>query len=213
MRSDAQQIKYVESIQDNPFDHTPNGPRYGQVNKVDLLVGILAEDHLPGKSFGKTMNKILKTQFEMLRDGDYYFYKNNSFLPAAIRTQIAHSTFADVLKRNTTLTNLQSNVFFSDKCTGDTLEEDWISAVLPGIEGKVYPNPVKDVLHLTFQGDDDVYVIYIYSTSGMLVRTINWKAIDPELQIPVNELPAGMYLLRVMSSKSTKSFRFVKSAN
>src|SRR5205085_6147359 len=88
---------------------------YGNVNNIDLWIGILAEDHLPGKSVGKTMHAMLKFQFENLREGDYYFYKYDPYLPLLTKLQITSTKLSDVIKRNSTLTNLQSNVFFTNE--------------------------------------------------------------------------------------------------
>jgi hypothetical protein len=93
--------------------------QYGTIDNIDLWIGILAEDMLPGKSVGKTMHALLKAQFEKLRDGDFYFYKSDPNLPAAIKTQVSNTKLSDVIKRNTTLTNLQSNVFITNPCPGE----------------------------------------------------------------------------------------------
>ena len=58
---------------------------YGEVNNVDLWIGVLSEQHLPNTSVGLTLHAMLKSQFEKLRDGDYYFYLNDPFLPGFIR--------------------------------------------------------------------------------------------------------------------------------
>ncbi len=89
---------------------------YGQtngvdnVNNIDLFVGLVAEDHLPGSSVGPLTQKIMVDQFIRLRDGDRFFYKN-VFSGSQLR-QIDNTTLADVIRRNTTDTNLQDNVFY-----------------------------------------------------------------------------------------------------
>ncbi len=50
---------------------------YGSVYDMDLWVGLLSEDHLNGTSIGITLNAILGEQFQKLRDGDFYFYRND----------------------------------------------------------------------------------------------------------------------------------------
>ncbi|HEY7090832.1 MAG TPA: peroxidase family protein, partial [Tepidisphaeraceae bacterium] len=85
---------------------------YGSVNNIDLWVGGLAENHLPGSSFGPTFQKILVDQFTRTRDGDRYWYERD--LSGGDLRFVRNATLADVLKRNTTLTNLQSNVFVFD---------------------------------------------------------------------------------------------------
>jgi hypothetical protein len=89
---------------------------YGQtngvdnVNNIDLFVGLVAEDHLPGSSVGPLTQKIIVDQFTRLRDGDRFFYKN--VFSGSQLWQIEHTTLADVIRRNTTDTNLQDYVFY-----------------------------------------------------------------------------------------------------
>jgi peroxidase len=83
---------------------------YGNVNNIDLWVGGLAEDHVPGASVGPTFQRILADQFQRLRDGDRFWYERE-FQGSELR-QIRQTTLADVIRRNTTTTNLQDNVFF-----------------------------------------------------------------------------------------------------
>lgn len=83
---------------------------YGSVNDVELFVGLMAEHHLPGSSLGQTEQAILAQQFENLRDGDRYFYENAD--PPALVNQLNNTTLAQIIERNTGITNLQPNVFF-----------------------------------------------------------------------------------------------------
>jgi hypothetical protein len=82
---------------------------YGNVNNVELFVGVMGEDHLPGSSLGPTEQAILATQFEALRDGDRYFYENAD--PPSLVKQLNNTTLAQIIERNTDITNLQPNVF------------------------------------------------------------------------------------------------------
>lgn len=83
---------------------------YGSVDKIDLWVGGLAEDHLPGASVGPLFERIIADQFTRLRDGDRFWYQNQ-FLPAEAK-QLSHVTLADIIRLNSTTSNLQENVFF-----------------------------------------------------------------------------------------------------
>ncbi len=82
---------------------------YGNVSNVELFVGLMAENHLPGSSLGPTEQAILAEQFAALRDGDRYFYMNAD--SPALVNQLNNTTLAQIIERNTTLTNLQSDVF------------------------------------------------------------------------------------------------------
>jgi peroxidase len=83
---------------------------YGNVNNVEAFVGLMAEDHLRGSSLGQTEQAVLAKQFQALRDGDRFFYQNAD--PASLVQQLNNTTLSQIIQRNTTLTNLQSNVFF-----------------------------------------------------------------------------------------------------
>lgn len=54
---------------------------YGDVDKVDAFVGMVAERHVPGTEFGELQLAMWKRQFEALRDGDRFFYFNDPSLP------------------------------------------------------------------------------------------------------------------------------------
>jgi hypothetical protein len=53
---------------------------YGDVGHMDALVGMLAEQHLPGAEFGELQLAMWKRQFTALRDGDRFFYLNDPAL-------------------------------------------------------------------------------------------------------------------------------------
>jgi peroxidase len=82
---------------------------YGSVDNIDLWVGGLAEKHLPGSSVGVTFQRIMVDQFSRLRDGDRNWYQ--SILRGQELGQIEGTRLSDVIRRNTSLTNLQPNVF------------------------------------------------------------------------------------------------------
>ena len=83
---------------------------YGSIDRVDPWVGGLAETHLPGSSLGATFTRILVDQFTRLRDGDRFWYQNS--LPADLVKTVQGTTLADVIRRNSSVTNIQPGVFF-----------------------------------------------------------------------------------------------------
>lgn len=84
---------------------------YGTVDNIDLWVGGLAEDHVPGQSMGLTFSTILADQFGRIRDGDRFWYQN--ILEGEALKEIESTRLSDVIERNTLANNLQENVFFS----------------------------------------------------------------------------------------------------
>ena len=84
----------------------------GGVNNIDLWVGALAENHVPGTSTGPLVRRIMQDQFRRLRDGDSFWYQRAFADQPALLAQLENTTLADVIRRNTTTQNLQDNVFF-----------------------------------------------------------------------------------------------------
>jgi hypothetical protein len=85
---------------------------YGTVDQIDPFEGMLAEDHVAGGDVGPTINAILATQFQNLRDGDGFFYLNENLNFSELGLISQGNTLAKVIRNNTNITNLQSNVFF-----------------------------------------------------------------------------------------------------
>ncbi|MBU2583164.1 MAG: peroxidase [Alphaproteobacteria bacterium] len=83
----------------------------GDINKVDLWVGILAEDKVGGLQVGETLQAILVDQFSRLRDGDRFYYENRLAESPDLLAQIENTTFSEIIKRNTGIEHLQQEVF------------------------------------------------------------------------------------------------------
>ena len=86
---------------------------YGNdINNVDPWVGMLAEDQLADSSVGETVAAILADQFGALRDGDRFFYLNDSEFTADDLFELDQTTLANIILRNSGISWIQSNVFF-----------------------------------------------------------------------------------------------------
>jgi hypothetical protein len=84
---------------------------YGTVANIDPFVGGIAEDHVPGSNVGPLFQAILVDQFTRLRDGDRFFYLNESFNQDELNLLNQAPTLAGVIEANTGVTNLQADVF------------------------------------------------------------------------------------------------------
>jgi hypothetical protein len=82
---------------------------YGSVDDIDLWVGGLAENHVQGSNLGPTFQRIVVNEFRRARDGDRYWYER--YLSPSEEYAVEHTTLADIIRRNSALTNLQDNVF------------------------------------------------------------------------------------------------------
>ena len=61
---------------------------YTDINHVDLFVGGILEDPLPGSRLGPTFTCLIGLQFKRLRDGDRFWYENPSQFSSDQLTQI-----------------------------------------------------------------------------------------------------------------------------
>ena len=83
---------------------------YGSVDNIDLWVGGLAENHTPGSSMGATFGRIIMDQFNRLRAGDRFWFENT--FSGQQLNQLEHTSLADIITRNTSLTTVSGNVFY-----------------------------------------------------------------------------------------------------
>lgn len=67
----------------------------------------------------------------------------------------------------------------------------------------VYPNPVKDVLNINAKGD---YSYQLISTDGKIVKDGN----QSESAINVQNLPTGMYIMKITQDGKTSSHKVIK---
>jgi peroxidase len=95
---------------------------YGTVDNIDPFEGGLAEDHVKGSDVGPLFQSIMVDQFTRLRDGDRFFYLNESFTPDEMKLLNQGNTLTKVIEANTNITNLQSDVMeFKASISGTVL--------------------------------------------------------------------------------------------
>jgi hypothetical protein len=98
---------------------------YQNVNNIDPWVGFLAEYNVTAADINdanitdnnniiaaKLSRRIIRQQFERLRNADRFWYTIDPNLNTTDRAFITSLTLADVIQNNTAVTNLRSNVFF-----------------------------------------------------------------------------------------------------
>lgn len=81
-------------------------------------------------------------------------------------------------------------------------QEGWIVSV--------FPNPVKDELHLLCSnGNEEEIKLELFTLDGKCVWTAE-RSLQNEVIVPVQAYPSGMYQLRISASKGSQRFSFVK---
>jgi hypothetical protein len=107
---------------------------YGTVDAIDPFEGGLAEDHVRGSDMGALFTRILADQFTRLRDGDRFFFRNESFTAEEAGIFYQNRTLGRVITNNTGIYNLQDNVFvFNAPILGRVLFKPVAQTPLRGI--------------------------------------------------------------------------------
>ena len=124
----GQRITAFSQINSDPKIWRPIAEAYNyDINKVDPWVGMLNESPVYGSAVGPSIYFILKYQFEELRDGDFYYYKNDPYLSPSDVSAIDETSLANVILRNSELSILQDQVFYtkdSDICEEEPESEE-----------------------------------------------------------------------------------------
>lgn len=86
---------------------------YPSIDDVDLWVGGMAEDKYRRSMLGELFHTLVKRQFEVLRDGDRFWYTN--VLSRQDRQRVEALSLADIIRLNTKIGDeIQDNVFIVD---------------------------------------------------------------------------------------------------
>ena len=103
-------VAAFDEITRDPSMQAKLAAAYEHVDDIDLWVGGLAEEHVPGGLVGETFRAILVDQFTRLRDGDRFWYE--AYLGRRWADTIRRETLSRIIQRNTDLDQeLQRNVF------------------------------------------------------------------------------------------------------
>lgn len=97
-------------ISSNPAVQARLASVYASVDEVDLWVGALAEDPRSGGHLGELAFRVIRDQFERLRQGDRYWYQR-TFTAEEI-AELESTTLADVIRRNTSIGSEMSDDVF-----------------------------------------------------------------------------------------------------
>lgn len=171
---------------------------YGTVNNIDPWVGILAEDHMKDAIFGELAMTIIEKQFRAVRDGDRFFYLNDSALSESEKADISNTTFHDLLMRNTDIKLMQSNVFVAMKHE-DIPDGPELSNKV--IDAAIFPNPVTPESRIKIHSREDANLtISLFDNSGHRISSEKISMEAGEIVVNANyfsELPKGAYLIKI----------------
>ncbi|XP_070556084.1 peroxidasin-like [Ptychodera flava] len=86
---------------------------YGSPRNIDLFIGAMAEDSLPGSILGPTFRCLLITQFRNTRAGDRFWHEKDGVFTAAQLAEIRKQSIARVICDNTDIDQVQADVFLN----------------------------------------------------------------------------------------------------
>ena len=84
------------------------------IDRVDVWVGGLAEQHIQGGVLGQTFWVLIHEQLDRLQEGDRFYYTDRIGNLPVYNNFISNVTFGDLVARNTGMTDLQDDVFSYD---------------------------------------------------------------------------------------------------
>lgn len=103
-------VASFSEISSDPDVESRLGGAYDSVDDIDLWIGGLAEDPMPSSHLGELFSYIVKLQFELLRDGDRFWYE--IYLSDDEIEEVENTSLSDIIRRNTDIGDeLPDNVF------------------------------------------------------------------------------------------------------
>ncbi|XP_012257101.2 peroxidasin [Athalia rosae] len=114
---------------------------YGHPANIDVWVGGILEDQLPGAKVGPLFKCLLLEQFRRTRDGDRFWYENPSALRPEQLTQIKQTSLARILCDNgDNITRVQTDVFVLPDNPGGFVSCD----VIPRVDLRMWAECCED---------------------------------------------------------------------
>lgn len=101
-----------EEITGDPQVAAAIASQYDCIEDVDLWLGAIAEDPVGGGLVGELLREILVDQFTRSRDGDRFFYPNDSVLNELF-PNIGQTRLSEVILRNSTIGTMQARAFLA----------------------------------------------------------------------------------------------------
>ncbi len=155
---------------------------YGTVEDVDLLIGLFAEDATAPSGAGETTKAIVGEQFERLRDADRFWFENKRkdggiFTGKEIK-EIKETTYADIIKSNTEIDQLQENVFLKVSENNPLSKDNLLSDGLLDLEGDDGKAKITVTEKSSF--DNTVGFYAIKDEKGTVVDKVTGETLTPE---------------------------------
>jgi hypothetical protein len=184
---------------------------YGSIDNLDPWVGMLAEKHMEDAMMGRLMQVIIKEQFQLLRDGDRFYYNNDPLFTEEELREVRNTTLQEIIMRNTDIDIMQDEVFKAKP------HDEIPNAPKPipvDLDATLTPTLVYDMINMNvFSNDEGEVTLQIINMNGSVVQTINKFLQKGEnlIYIPVDEhLNHGVYNVLIYNNEYYNILKFVK---
>ena len=181
---------------------------YGDVNNIDPLVGMLAEEHVPNAILGETMMSIVKDQFLALRDADRCYYEIDPGLTLDEIQEIKSTRLSDIILRNTSLQTIQEEVFVKNRTCYS------LDITTNHLELLVFPNPILSDFDLAVfsyrEGKADMII------SNHLGQIVDMQTLDISKGTNLfsmnlsADFPPSLYQIRIELEQQSNAVKFLK---
>lgn len=183
----------------------------GDIDNIDPWVGMLSEYHMPNALFGELIMTIIERQFQLLRDGDRFYFENDPDLSHDEKEMIRNTSFRDVIMNNTEIEIMQENVFLAmphnEIPNGPTIAEE-------NLNSTIYPNPTNSEFTIKFYLEEEKQTTFrVYSPNGSLItsQTDTYPAGPNFISYDLREnLAKGLYHILIESGFDYKVHKLVK---
>jgi hypothetical protein len=182
-------VEEFENISADPYLNIKFKNIFGSIDNIDPWVGFLAEDHMDYSLFGESVMKIVGQQFLNLRDGDRFYYINDTELTNDDLDLINTSFLSDIIMRNTQVTNLQHNVFIAEPMVVATKDITQVNTM------EIFPNPNNGNFTVKNTGFAKINNITIVNTTGKLIYKNNNITNSENIKVNLsnNSITKGLY--------------------
>lgn len=186
---------------------------YNSIDDLDLWVGLLAEKKQTNGMMGEVISTIIERQLRNVRDGDRFYYKNETQVFSVYDIQeIENTTLHDIIARNTAITIMQDDVF-SAKEHSEIANGPNLTAV--HLEAAIYPNPTSTgwvtlKLHSDFKVDCSYTILDILGRP-LFTEQLELRSGDNFIKINLNEeqVGRGYYMALIESDKYSNAITFI----
>lgn len=165
---------------------------YGDIDNIDAWVGMLAETHVEDGLFGNMVTTMMERQFQVLREGDRFYFENMDFEQDEME-EIFSVSMRDILMRNTSISIMQDDVF---KAIPHENIEGGPTLVPFPLDASIYPNPVQSRLQMKVYGSRDEFLtVSIIDYMGRMVSKTEHHIYEGNntVLVDLDDCPRGYY--------------------